>query len=124
MYQDPTVTNPDLYRVVFENERVRVLEYRDQPGDMTAPHGHPDSVMITLSAFRRRLSADAREVDVELKAGQVRWLDSQVHAGRNIGATASHSIFVELKEVPAGSISGSTPMGPSPLGPSNHDEFE
>jgi beta-alanine degradation protein BauB len=115
MYQDPTVTNPELYRVVFENERVRVLEYRDQPGDTTAPHGHPDSVMITLSSFRRRLSADAREVDVELKAGQVRWLDSQVHAGTNIGDTVSHSIFVELKE-PAGSGSGST-GGPSPLGP-------
>jgi len=24
---DPCVTNPDHYRVVFENERVRVLEY-------------------------------------------------------------------------------------------------
>jgi hypothetical protein len=124
MYQDPTVTNPELYRVVFENERVRVLEYRDHPGDMTAPHGHPDSVMITLSAFRRRLSAGAREVDVELAAGQVRWLDSQVHAGKNIGETVSHSIFVELKELPAGSTGGSTPPGPSPLGPSTHDTFE
>ena len=32
---DPTVTDPGLYRVIFENDRVRVLEYRDRPGDRT-----------------------------------------------------------------------------------------
>lgn len=48
------MTNPDHYRVIFENERVRVLEYTDQPGDMTTPHEHPDRVMYTLSSFQRR----------------------------------------------------------------------
>ena len=56
MSRDPTETNPDLYKVVFENERVRVLEYQDVPGDRTTPHGHPDSVMVTLSDFDRRLT--------------------------------------------------------------------
>ncbi|GAB3875714.1 hypothetical protein GCM10029964_020600 [Kibdelosporangium lantanae] len=37
MSDDPVVTNPDLYRVIFENSRVRVLEYRDTPGSRTAP---------------------------------------------------------------------------------------
>ena len=32
---DPIVTNPDLDSVLFENDRVRVLEYVDQPGDAT-----------------------------------------------------------------------------------------
>lgn len=49
MDRDPVITNPDLYKVVFENERVRVLEYLDNPGDRTEPHAHPDSVMYTLS---------------------------------------------------------------------------
>jgi len=114
MYQDPTATDSELYSVVFENERVRVLEYRDRPGDATAPHGHPDSVMITLSAFRRRLRAGDREVEVELGAGEVRWLGSQEHSGTNIGETATHSIFVELKEpAPGGPAGGSSPLGPS-----------
>jgi quercetin dioxygenase-like cupin family protein len=52
---DPTISDPDKYRVVFENERVRVLEYRDAPGARTSPHDHPDSVMVTLSGFERRL---------------------------------------------------------------------
>ncbi|MDO7867566.1 hypothetical protein [Nocardioides jiangxiensis] len=63
---DPAVSNPDHYRVIFENERVRVLEYRDEPGARTTPHAHPDSVMYTLSSFRRRLVSgdDQREVDI------------------------------------------------------------
>jgi hypothetical protein len=55
MTEDPTVSNPDLYKVVFENERVRVLEYHDVPGDRTTPHSHPDSVMVTLGNFDRKL---------------------------------------------------------------------
>ncbi|SNY61411.1 cupin domain-containing protein [Paractinoplanes atraurantiacus] len=108
-HDDPTVTDPGLYKVVFENERVRVLEYRDEPGDRTHPHRHPDSVMVTLSAFQRRVSAGDRTVDVDLPAGQARWLGAQEHVGENTGTTATHSIFVELKE-PA-------PPGPAALGP-------
>lgn len=37
---DPAVTNRDHYQVVVENDRVRVLEYTDQPGDVTTPHEH------------------------------------------------------------------------------------
>jgi beta-alanine degradation protein BauB len=112
---DPAVTDPQLYKVIFENDRVRVLEYRDRPGDSTHPHRHPDSVMVTLSAFQRRVSAGGRQVDVELEAGQVRWLDAQEHTGENSGTTESHSIFIELKEPnPAPADRSDTPLGPSP----------
>ena len=60
------ITNPGLYSVLFENDRVRVLEYRDEPGD-----------------------------------------SAQEHSGENIGDTATHSIFVELKQPP--------PPRPSPV---------
>ena len=99
MQSDPTVSNPDLYRAIFENDRVRVLEYRDKPGDKTTPHHHPDSVMYTLSSFKRRLHVGDKYVDVELEAGLTRWLDAQEHAGENIGETETHVLFVELKEL-------------------------
>jgi quercetin dioxygenase-like cupin family protein len=95
---DPTDTDPDKYAVVFENERVRVLEYRDEPGAKTSPHDHPDSVMITLSGFERRLTADDQTRDVTLAPGEIRWLDAQQHSGENIGRTPTHVVFVELKE--------------------------
>ncbi len=95
---DPIISNPELYHVLFENDRVRVLEYVDQPGDATQPHSHPDSVMVTLSSFRRRIRSAVNEVEVELPSLQARWLDAQEHSGTNIGGTPTHAIFVELKE--------------------------
>jgi len=112
MSLDPTTTDPDKYKVVFENERVRVLEYTDRPGDRTSPHDHPDSVMYTLTSFRRRLIRGEMQRDVELPAGLTTWLPAQNHAGENIGDTETHSIFVELKEPSA------TPAKDPNLGPS------
>ena len=113
-HDDPTVTDPTLYKVIFENERVRVLEYRDEPGDRTNLHRHPDSVMVTLSAFRRRVTAGDRSVEVELSAGEARWVGAQEHAGENIGDGVSHSVFIELKEPQP----KSAPTVEGPLGPS------
>ena len=110
---DPVEVSPELYRVVFENDRVRVLEYLDHPGDRTLPHRHPDSVMVTLSAFSRRLESDGRQVELDLPAFQARWLDSQEHSGTNIGRTDTHALFIELKEEPR-----ATPLRPGGLGPS------
>ncbi|NOJ61173.1 cytoplasmic protein [Arthrobacter sp. 260] len=98
MSKDPVETNPENYRLVFENNRVRVLEYTDSPGDTSTEHHHPDSVMITASSFRRRLSSNGRSIDVELPAGVARWLPEQDHYGENTGDTDTHTFFVELKE--------------------------
>jgi hypothetical protein len=111
---DPCVTNPDAYRVLFENDRVRVLEYHDHPRHRTTVHGHPDSVMVTLSSFRRRLGVGSREVEVELPAGEARWLDAQQHYGENIGDTDTRAIFVELKDSRATPATG---RDDSSLGP-------
>ena len=110
---DPVVTNPEHYRPVFENERVRVLEYRDVPGTVTTPHDHPDSVMVTLSGFRRRLVADGRERDVELAPGQALWLGAQRHHGENTGDTATHVLLIELKDGAARGVGEAAPLGPA-----------
>ncbi len=109
---DPLVTDPGLYQLLFENDRVRVLQYRDHPGDATHAHSHPDSVMITLSSFRRVITAGGRDHDVALDAHQVRWVDAQEHQGLNVGDTDTHSIFIELKES-RGSATSASRIGPS-----------
>lgn len=112
------VSNADAYRVLFENDRVRVLEYHDHPGHQTTVHAHPDSVMVTLSSFRCRLGVGGRNVDVELTAGEARWLDAQRHFGEDIGDTDSRAVFVELKGTgPTGPPDGDeSPLGPQPRG--------
>jgi hypothetical protein len=113
MSEDPTCTDPDKYKVVFENEHVRVLEYTDHPGDRTTPHAHPDSVMYTLSSFRRRLygaNGDTRDLDIAVGTG---WLPAQRHAGHNIGDSDTHVIFVELKRREPLTATELGPTGPA-----------
>jgi hypothetical protein len=83
--------------VVFENDRVRVLHYRDRPGDRTSLHSHPDMVIIPLSSFSRRLTVDGRTVEVEKTAHEAGWVPAQAHIGENVGTTESNALFVELK---------------------------
>lgn len=112
MNLDPAESNPNHYKVIFENDRVRVLEYNDVPGDKTTVHEHPDSVMYTLSSFRRRLYAGDSQREVELPVGLAGWLPAQQHYGENIGDTPSRAIFVELK-ADAGGPSASGALGPA-----------
>ena len=76
--EDPAVTNTEHYTVLWENDLVRVLEYSDQPGDATSFHAHPDSVMVTLSGFQRRLFVSDNETIVDLPAGKAVWLRRSV----------------------------------------------
>lgn len=116
MAEDPTHTDPDKYKVVFENERVRVLEYTDRPGDRTSSHSHPDSVMYTLSSFERRLIHGDQHRDVQLPAGRVNWLQAQEHSGENIGTTETHVLFIELKEPAPRPARGTAGLGPAGSG--------
>ncbi len=95
---DPIRTDPDKYKVIFENDRVRVLEYRDEPGVKTEARQHPNSVLLMLSDFQRRLTVGSDVREVTVKAGQALWSPAQVHVGENIGTTDSHVVFVELKD--------------------------
>jgi hypothetical protein len=58
---DPVITDPSLYRLVWENDRVRIVEYLDAQGDATHVHIHADSVMVTTgvgSVCRQRVGGD------------------------------------------------------------------
>jgi hypothetical protein len=106
--QDPAKTDSDKYRVILENERVRVLEYRDKPGDKTTMHAHPDFVVVSRSAFKRRLTLPGgKTAEREFKPGAVMWTDAQSHIGENIGETDTDVLIIELKE--SHKTGGSTP---------------
>ncbi|MEZ5732513.1 MAG: hypothetical protein R3D97_09315 [Paracoccaceae bacterium] len=98
MAQDAAVSDPDLYKVLFENDRVRVLEYRDQPGTKTSMHAHPAFLVYALSAFERRLTLpDGKVLNRSFEPGQVLFSEAQAHMGENTGTTDTHIIMVELK---------------------------
>jgi quercetin dioxygenase-like cupin family protein len=96
---NPTVTDPDKYKAVMENKRVRVLRYHDEPGDKTNQHSHPDSLLYALSAFRRRLIfPDGTMKERDFEPGDVMWIPAQTHVGENIGSTATEVLLIEMKQ--------------------------
>ncbi|MFF0902600.1 UNVERIFIED_CONTAM: cytoplasmic protein [Kocuria sp. CPCC 205316] len=97
MAQAPMTTDPHLYRVVLENEQMRMLEYRDHPGDRTHEHHQGDSVMVTLSALQREITVDGTARAVEMAAHHVQWLPAQNHVGHHVGTTDTRVLFIELE---------------------------
>lgn len=103
---DPTETDADKYRTILENEEVRVLEYRDEPGDRTAQHHHPRFVLYALSAFEREVTLpDGKVLQRKFVPGDVMWSDAQTHIGHNVGQSDTHVILIELKADPAPALS-------------------
>lgn len=98
MAQDSVQTDGDKYKVLMENDKVRVLEYQDRPGDRTHQHRHPAFVLYALSPFKRKiLLPDGKTLMREFKAGDVLYSDEQTHIGENVGQTPTHVIMVEMK---------------------------
>jgi quercetin dioxygenase-like cupin family protein len=96
--QDPVQTDGDKYKVLLENDQVRVLEYTDQPGQRTQQHRHPAFVLYALAPFRRTLTlVDGRVVSREFKAGDVMFSNGETHIGTNAGSTATRVLMIELK---------------------------
>lgn len=86
-------------KVLFENERVRVLEATYPPGTTHETHSHPDHVVYALEDAKVRMTGeDGKAVDVDIKKGGTRWQPAVTHKTENIGATTLHAILVELKE--------------------------
>lgn len=98
MSQDAAEVAPHVYKVLFENDRVRLLEVRMAPGDESSLHAHPDYLVYALEPGTVRLAAASGDgADVDVKAGDVMWREAEEHTARNIGTSELVALFVELK---------------------------
>lgn len=95
---DAAVAAGDFYKVIFENERVRILENRMQPGERAPMHSHPDIVVVPLNGGRFRFrTPDGEVIEANQEAGQPAFYPATEHESENIGENESRGIIVELK---------------------------
>lgn len=103
---DGPIAAPDHHRVIFENERVRVLETRIRAGDIAPLHTHQlPTVMYVLSGshFIRRDETGATMLDTRsavppFEMPRVMWSASNpAHTLENTGDDDLFVIGVELK---------------------------
>ena len=104
--KDALAVAPDVYKLAFENERVRVLSFVTQPGQKWALHSHPDSIAVSLSEYSvRNIVPGQAPTERHSKPGDVRWIPATAHMGENMGTTEMRGLIVELKDpVPSASI--------------------
>jgi quercetin dioxygenase-like cupin family protein len=96
---DAVTAAPDTYRVLLENDRVRVLDVRMKPGAKSPMHSHPDLVSYSLNPGKLRFTLPSGEImDVELRPGEALWLEAPTHSAENIGPTETHDLTIELKQ--------------------------
>ena len=97
--QDPVKVSPENYKVVLENERMRVNEVYLNVGAHIDWHQHPDHVIYWMAAGTVRIfNKGADSVDVSGTVGQAMFLPACTHAATNIGKTEIRLVQVELKE--------------------------
>ena len=95
---DPVRQSPQYYRVLVENEVVRVLEYRLKPGEKEPMHRHPAGVVYYFSDAKfRTMLPDGRVTEPAGTPGETIWREAVTHALENIGDTEAHALAVELK---------------------------
>ena len=103
---DAVAASPDNYTVLLENEHVRVVEYRIEPGAREAWHTHPAKVMYILGGGTLKVTAEGGESQISTsESGAVRWSEAAgPHYGENVGQTTIRILLVEVKAAssPAG----------------------
>jgi quinol monooxygenase YgiN/quercetin dioxygenase-like cupin family protein len=110
--QDPVPRYPDNYKVLVENDRVRVLDFTLRKGDTEEFHMHPAHVLYVLAPFKIMFKLPGGRTAVrEAKAGDVLFSEAVLHSPTNIGDTDAHGILVELKGQTATPASAAAAMG-------------
>jgi len=99
--QDPVQVAPNHFKVLLENDQVRVLDFQAKGGEKIPMHSHPAYLTydISGSGTTKFTSPDGKTTESENKAGRTTWHQPATHASE---ATAEvHALLVELKTKPA-----------------------
>ena len=95
--QDPLAVGPNIYRVILENDRVRVLEARFKPGERIGLHTHPDHVVVVTSAGKLEITNSEGTQVLDAKVGDTFFIPAETHSAHNVGTTEFVCVVTELK---------------------------
>ncbi|HXV13440.1 MAG TPA: cupin domain-containing protein [Candidatus Krumholzibacteria bacterium] len=95
--QDAITVGPSIYRVILENDRVRVLEARFLPGASIGSHMHPDHVVVVVSAGKLSITNAEGTREIDAKVGDTLFMPAETHSARNVGTTEFVCVVTELK---------------------------
>jgi len=97
--QDAVKVAPNNFKVLQENEHVRVVQDTLAPGETEAVHTHPAGwYYVTMPGTMKVTYADGKTEIWNAKAGEQAWMDAEpAHTSENIGNTTIQYVLVEVK---------------------------
>jgi quercetin dioxygenase-like cupin family protein len=96
--QDAVKLSPQYYKVLLENDQVRVVEYRLKPGEKEIMHAHPAGVLYGFGDAKLKVTfPDGRVEEIVATGGEAHWRNPVAHALENVGNTEAHALVVEPK---------------------------
>jgi hypothetical protein len=85
-------------RVDFENDRTRVLRLTLLAGEAIPAHDDRAGVLVCIAGCRIRFSTpDGTTQDVELKAGETRWMPDARRVTLNLAGAPVEMLYIESK---------------------------
>ena len=97
--QDPVKVDPAHFKVLLNNQQVRIMDVRVKPGEKLPMHSHPNHVIYSFTGGKTKFTlADGKTNTVTFKAGQVVWHDAETHTAENVGKNETHALDIELKK--------------------------
>lgn len=96
---DPVVASPDVFKVILDGPRARVLEATWQPGQQDHMHGHPTLIAYAVTPiFGLAIGPDESQESIRLPQGRVlKQAPVAAHAFKNGSKEVAKMIIVELK---------------------------
>jgi len=97
---DPVKVHPANYKILFENDQVRVVRARLDPHMKVKQHEHTlNRVQVFLTDFSAKVkSADGTMSEITRKAGDTAFSGPAKHEEENLLATVGEVVMVELKK--------------------------
>lgn len=100
--QDPVKGDPKHYKVVFESEKVRLLDVKYGPKEKSVMHEHPASVAVFVTDGHAKFTLpDGKTEEQKMKAGESRAMEAGKHLPENVGDKPFEVIVIEMKGKPA-----------------------
>jgi quercetin dioxygenase-like cupin family protein len=96
--KDPMIAASNIYKLLNENSRVRVLEVVFKPGDIAKMHHHPDHAVYAVTGGKLSQTSGGKTQEIEIKPDSVLFLEAQDHEAKNTGNTTVKLIVMELKD--------------------------
>ncbi len=97
--QDPVKSEPEFYKVLLDNDQVRVIDFHLGKGQKEPLHTHAAPAMVYWFTDAKLLNTlpDGKTKELSGKAGEAIWRGPATHTTENIGDAEVRALVVECK---------------------------